>query len=57
VLNETGHISTAKQIIAKKARWRVSAMALAYRLHKFGLLSEGTHRSICIELGKLGFTN
>ncbi len=55
VLNEAGHISNAKQIIAKKARWRVSAMALAYRLHKLGLLSEWTHRSICIELGRMGF--
>lgn len=55
VLNEAGHISSAKQIIAKKARWRVSAMALAYRMHKLGLLSEWTHRSICIELGKMGF--
>ncbi len=55
VLNEAGRIYSAKQIIAKKSRWRVSAMALAYRMHKLGLLSEWSHRSICIELGKMGF--
>jgi Zn-dependent peptidase ImmA (M78 family) len=57
ILNETAHTFTARQIISKKARWKVSAMALAYRMHKLGLLSEWNHRSICIELGKLGYRN
>jgi hypothetical protein len=30
-------------------------MALAYRLHKLGLLSDWNHRSICIELGNMGY--
>ncbi|TPI10269.1 XRE family transcriptional regulator [Mesorhizobium sp. B4-1-1] len=42
-------------VIKAKARWRVSAMAMAYRLHSLGLLSEWQYKSICIELGKRGF--
>lgn len=42
-------------IISGKARWRVSAMALAYRLHAIGLLSEWQYKSACIELGRRGY--
>ncbi|WP_025561147.1 helix-turn-helix domain-containing protein [Sphingomonas sp. UNC305MFCol5.2] len=46
---------TTSQIIKAKARWKVSAMALAYRLHSLEYLSEWNYRSICIELGQLGY--
>lgn len=48
---------TANLIIKAKKRWRVSAMALAYRLSHFNkpLLTEWQYRSICIELGKRGY--
>ncbi|NYD84176.1 helix-turn-helix domain-containing protein [Brucella intermedia] len=48
---------TANLIIRAKKRWRVSAMALAYRLHHLSkpLLTEWQYRSICIELGKRGY--
>ena len=49
------HVITPQQIIRSKGRWRVAAMALAYRLHKLGLLSDWSYRSACIELGKLGY--
>jgi Zn-dependent peptidase ImmA (M78 family) len=55
VLSSAARVYTAAQVVAKKSRWRVSAMALAYRLHKLGLLSEWNHRSICIDLGKMGY--
>jgi Zn-dependent peptidase ImmA (M78 family) len=42
-------------IIKMRARWRVSAMAMAYRLHSLHLISEWTHRRVCIELGQRGF--
>jgi Zn-dependent peptidase ImmA (M78 family) len=45
----------ANVVIKAKARWRVSAMAMAYRLHHLGLLSDWQYRSVCIELGKRGF--
>jgi Zn-dependent peptidase ImmA (M78 family) len=46
---------TVDHIIAAKSRWRVSAMALAYRLHALGLLTEWRYKSACIELGRRGY--
>ncbi|SOB94568.1 helix-turn-helix domain-containing protein [Thalassospira xiamenensis] len=42
-------------IIRAKLRWRVSAMAMAYRLRRLGLLTEWQYKSACIELGKRGY--
>lgn len=55
VKNEAGIVASVSQVIRLKARWRVSAMALVYRLHKIGLLSDWTYRAMCIELGKVGY--
>lgn len=55
IKNELSNINSPQQIIRIKKRWRVSAMALAYRLHSLKLLSDWSYRSICIELGKLGY--
>ena len=37
-----------------KKRWRVSAAALAYTLHKQGAISDWHYRGYCIELNKFG---
>jgi Zn-dependent peptidase ImmA (M78 family)/DNA-binding XRE family transcriptional regulator len=42
-------------VLHAKKRWRVSAMAMAYRLNSLGLLSDWQYKSICIELGKRGY--
>jgi Zn-dependent peptidase ImmA (M78 family)/DNA-binding XRE family transcriptional regulator len=42
-------------IIRAKSRWRVSAMAMALRLHSLGLLTEWQYKSACIELGRRGY--
>lgn len=42
-------------IIKAKERWRVSAMAMAHRLHSLELLSDWQYRSMCIELGTRGY--
>lgn len=42
-------------ILLAKKRWRVSAMAMAYRCHKLKLLSDWQYKSICIELGRRGY--
>lgn len=55
VMNRVSHVFSAPQIIKSKKRWKVSAMALAYRLHSINLLSDWNYRSVCIELGKLGY--
>jgi Zn-dependent peptidase ImmA (M78 family)/DNA-binding XRE family transcriptional regulator len=46
---------TVSTIIEAKKRWRVSAMAMAYRLRALGLLSEWQYKSACIELGRRGY--
>ena len=46
---------TVDTIIEAKKRWRVSAMAMAYRLHALSLLSDWQYKSACIELGRRGF--
>lgn len=42
-------------ILKWKYRWRVSAMALAYRLKSLNLVGDNRYRSICIELSKRGY--
>jgi Zn-dependent peptidase ImmA (M78 family) len=46
---------TLATILNMKARWRVSAMALAYRLHAIEHLSEWQYKSAIIELGRRGY--
>lgn len=46
---------TVDAILRAKARWRVSAMALAYRLHAIQMVSDWQYKSICIELSRRNF--
>lgn len=55
IKNEISYVISPQQIIRAKSRWKVSAMALSYRLHSLKLLSDWSYRSFCIELGKLGY--
>jgi Zn-dependent peptidase ImmA (M78 family)/DNA-binding XRE family transcriptional regulator len=55
VKSTLSHVYTSSQIIKAKIRWRVSAMALATRLNRLGLLSEWSYRSILIDLGRQGY--
>jgi len=41
-------------ILKGKQRWRVSASALAYTLHKHQVISDWHYRGYCIELNKIG---
>ncbi len=43
------------QILYGKQIWNVSALALTYRLHDIGMLSDWHYRTACIELGRRGF--
>ena len=47
--------ATTDRILRSKRRWRVAAMALAYRLQELDILSEWTYRQTVIELGRLGY--
>ena len=42
-------------VLRAKRRWRVSAMAMTYRLHTLQLLSDWQYKSMCIELGRRGY--
>ena len=46
---------TVDDILKAKTRWRVSAMAMAHRLHSLRRLSDWQYKSVCIELGRRGF--
>lgn len=55
VLAHAPRFIDTRVIIRLKRRWKVSAMALAYRLRSLDRLSEWQYRSICIELGQKGY--
>ena len=45
-------VPSLQMIIAEKHRWRVSAAALCYRLHKLGILSDWQNRTFNIQLNQ-----
>lgn len=47
--------NSVHQIIRAKKRWKVSAMALAYRLNALEIINPWAYRSLCIELGQKGY--
>lgn len=55
VISRTPSFVSVDTIIRLKARWRVSAMAMAYRLHRLTRLTEWQYKSACIELGRRGY--
>ncbi|QDH17399.1 helix-turn-helix domain-containing protein [Swingsia samuiensis] len=55
IKSRIGYPITVDVILKAKLRWRVSAMALAYRLHTLGMLTPWQYKSICIELGRRGY--
>ncbi len=44
-----------EQILKKKRRWKVAAIALAYRLHELGLLSDWLYHTTCVNLSRMGY--
>jgi len=47
-------VRSLRTLIAEKKRWRVSASALNYALHKVGVISDWSYRGFYIELNKMG---
>jgi Zn-dependent peptidase ImmA (M78 family) len=47
--------ASVPRILQCKTYWKVSAMALANRLHQLRLLSDWQYRSTCIELAQAGY--
>lgn len=57
VLANSSRIITTASIIQGKKRWKVSAMALAYRLRALERVNDWQYRGLVIELGRLGYRN
>jgi Zn-dependent peptidase ImmA (M78 family)/transcriptional regulator with XRE-family HTH domain len=55
VISRVRHNPSVNLILQAKIRWRVSAMAMAYRLNSLELLSEWGYKSACIELTRRGY--
>jgi Zn-dependent peptidase ImmA (M78 family)/DNA-binding XRE family transcriptional regulator len=49
------HDAVPARIVEAKRTWKVSAMALAHRLHELGLLTEWGYRTACVQLSRLGY--
>jgi Zn-dependent peptidase ImmA (M78 family)/DNA-binding XRE family transcriptional regulator len=47
-------VHTLHQVIQLKTRWGVSALAMTYRLHKLGSITDWQYRTFCIRLSELG---
>ena len=47
---------TIRHLIELKKNWKVSASALAHRMHALGLISDWSNRGLCIELSRYGRT-
>lgn len=46
------YVTSLNKIIQEKSRWRVSAAALCYRLHKLGIISDWQNRTFNIQLNQ-----
>jgi len=47
--------ATLTTLIQRKAEWKVSVVALIYRLHAVGVLTDWQYRSLCIAASKKGY--
>jgi Zn-dependent peptidase ImmA (M78 family)/DNA-binding XRE family transcriptional regulator len=56
VLANAPRIASLDQLIRLKKLWGVSVAALAYRLHRVGVLSDWHYQSLCVEMSRRGYT-
>jgi Zn-dependent peptidase ImmA (M78 family)/DNA-binding XRE family transcriptional regulator len=55
VMAAAPRIHNIHQVVEAKKRWKVSALALIYRLYKVGVLSPWQYRMFCIQASDLGY--
>ncbi len=55
VLASMPRAALVSQVLEGKKIWKVSAMALTYRLHELGLLTDEHCRATCVELSRRGY--
>jgi len=52
VLATVPFVTSLDHIVKAKKRWGVSAAALAYRLHKMGIVTDWQYRTFCIQINR-----
>jgi Zn-dependent peptidase ImmA (M78 family) len=55
VLSRIPFAGRLDDLVVAKKRWGVSTAALAYRLHKLGILSDWQYRTFCIQINQRGY--
>jgi len=55
ILGRIRRVTGLADLVLAKKRWGVSVAALAYRLHKLGILSDWQYRGLCIEMNQVGY--
>jgi Zn-dependent peptidase ImmA (M78 family)/transcriptional regulator with XRE-family HTH domain len=55
VLSRLPLVTKLDDLVRAKKRWGVSPGALAYRLHKLGILSDWQYRTFCIQINQRGY--
>ncbi len=55
VLANAPAFPTIDRLISLKSRWGVSLAALVYRLRKLNIISEWQYKSLCVQIGKMGY--
>ena len=55
ILGRIRRVTGLTDLVLAKKRWGVSVAALAYRLHKLGILSDWQYRGLCIEMNQIGY--
>ncbi|MFC5820666.1 helix-turn-helix domain-containing protein [Nonomuraea harbinensis] len=55
VLAQRLNNATVDKVLAAKSIWKVSAMALTYRLHELDLVTEWGYRSLATNLSRMGY--
>lgn len=55
VVSRISSVRTLDQLVVAKKRWGVSVSALAYRLHKLGIVTDWQYRMFCIQINQRGF--
>jgi Zn-dependent peptidase ImmA (M78 family) len=55
VLSRIPFAGRLDDLVVAKKRWGVSTAALAYRLHKLGILSDWQYRIYCIQINQRGY--
>ena len=55
IIAQSLHNATIPRLLSAKRKWGVAAMAMAYRLHDLGLLTEWGYRSTAKQLSQMGY--